>query len=453
MNNKTCLQRLKTASIVLTALATWLAGAPALVAQEAAPPPLPRETRGSAAEVLTLRQALALAMQNNRDIALARLRYTVTQKEVGLNRSAFLPNLYTGSGAAYTKGFPRTPDGAPTLFNLSYVQTVFNRPLLGQLRAAQERAQIGKLGIEREQEGVVYRTATTYLELAKVRQSLGWLRNERTSAERILEVSRQRAAEGLELPIEITRAQLTLVRIAQRIVQMEGREEVLARQLRDMIGLPPEQAFDVSPDELPHAPEQPVEELLALAVAHSPELKEAELERRARAHRLKGERGGYWPTLDLISFYGLYTKRNNFEDFFVSFERHGFSFGVRAQIPIFSSRTSSAVALAKANLDAADLELKKKRVELDLVVRQESRAARELDATREVARLELQLAQENLKLLQEQYREGRIGLRDLEKARVEEGEKWMAFVDAEYQRQKARLDLLRRTGQLARVLQ
>jgi outer membrane protein TolC len=111
------------------------------------------------------------------------------------------------------------------------------------------------------------------------------------------------------------------------------------------------------------------------------------------------------------------------------------------------------VALAKANLDAADLELKKKRVELDLAVRQESRAARELDATREVARLELQLAQENLKLLQEEYREGRIGLRDLEKARVEEGEKWMAFVDAEYQRQKARLDLLRRTGQLARVLQ
>jgi outer membrane protein TolC len=78
---------------------------------------------------------------------------------------------------------------------------------------------------------------------------------------------------------------------------------------------------------------------------------------------------------------------------------------------------------------------------------------RERDAAKEVARLELQLAQQNIGVLQTQYSEGRVNLRELERARLEENEKWMGYLDANFQRQQAQLDLLKTAGQLDKVWQ
>jgi outer membrane protein TolC len=70
-----------------------------------------------------------------------------------------------------------------------------------------------------------------------------------------------------------------------------------------------------------------------------------------------------------------------------------------------------------------------------------------------VARLELQLAQQNLQVLQSQFGEGKANLREVERARLDENEKWMAFLDANFQRQQAQLELLRTAGQLEKALE
>ena len=78
---------------------------------------------------------------------------------------------------------------------------------------------------------------------------------------------------------------------------------------------------------------------------------------------------------------------------------------------------------------------------------------RESDAGKEVARLELQLAQQNLQEFEERFAEGKAGLREVEKARLDENEKWMALLDATFARQQAQLDLLKTAGQLDKMLQ
>ncbi|MGD0907229.1 MAG: hypothetical protein ABSA96_06585, partial [Candidatus Acidiferrales bacterium] len=82
-----------------------------------------------------------------------------------------------------------------------------------------------------------------------------------------------------------------------------------------------------------------------------------------------------------------------------------------------------------------------------------ARVVREADLGGEVARLELQVAQENVRVLQAQFDQGRGSLKDLEAAHLEENDKWLAFLDANYARQQAQLDLLRTTGQLSTALQ
>ena len=92
---------------------------------------------------------------------------------------------------------------------------------------------------------VIVRTATAYLELGKVRHSLELMRSEQASAEKILEVIRDRVAANQELPIEVTRSQLALARIQERIVKLEDRDDILAEQIRDLTGIPDGQSIEV----------------------------------------------------------------------------------------------------------------------------------------------------------------------------------------------------------------
>ena len=197
---------------------------------------------------LTLKRAVALALQNSRELAMARLQYTIAQNEVTVQKAEFRPNLYTGAGAVYTYGFPTTPGGAlPSVFKLAYVQTIYNPLIKGQQHAAEDRAKNQQLEIDRTHDSVIQQTASAYLELAQVRHTLELLRNESTSAQKILDYARNRAASGLELPIEVTRAELTAARIDHHVIQLTGRDEYLTEKLRGMIGFPESAAIELSP--------------------------------------------------------------------------------------------------------------------------------------------------------------------------------------------------------------
>jgi outer membrane protein TolC len=127
--------------------------------------------------------------------------------------------------------------------------------------------------------------------------------------------------------------------------------------------------------------------------------------------------------------------------------------GVQVQVPIFSAQTKASIALAQVNLDVSKAKLASQRNEVSAAMRQKTRRLREKDAAKDVARLELQLAQQNVSVLQSQFGEGRTNLRDVERARLEENEKWMAYLEANFQRQQAQLDLLQIAGQLDKVWQ
>ena len=417
-------------------------------AQEASAPGLP------AGQPLTLKHAIELALRNSRDLAIAKLQQGLAEKSAMISRADFLPNLYAGSGASYTNGIPQTPGGrAPSVFDVSYTQQIFNQPLKGQARELQERVRAQKFEVEKVRDNVILSTASAYLELGKVRHSLELLRKERQSAQRILDVTSERLSEGLELPIEVTKAQLSGARIEKRILELEGREDSLETILRSMTGLPEDQPIQVNAEELPPSAEQPVASLVGKALVNNSSLKQAEAERHARELRLKGERGGHLPTLEVVGIYSLLSKFNNYDKFYNHFQRHNINIGVQIQVPLFSAHTIAAIALATTNLKVAEAELQNQRSEISTEVRRQVHLTRELDAGREVARLELQFAQQNLSALQAQYQEGRTSLRDLEKARLEESDRWMDFLNAGFTRQQAELELLRATGQIAQAFQ
>jgi outer membrane protein len=410
--------------------------------------------RAQNGEKLTLRQAVTLALQNSQALKLARVQYNVALNEAGVDRAAFRPNLYTGAGYVYTHGFPGIPGGGPpSIFELQYTQSIFNPVLRGAQHAAEERAKNQKLELDRARDDVIVRTATSYLELAKVRHSLDLIRSERASAEKILEITQERVLANQELPIETTRSQLILARTEERIVRLEGREEILTEQIRDLTGLPDTESIGVETEEPSFASDQQEVELVNLAIENDRGLQEAENERTARQRILRGAHLSRWPNVDLVGEYSILSKFNNYAEFYKKFERNNVNVGVQVTIPIFAAKTSANVALAKSQLDAAELAVGNRRGEVRMEVQQKARNVRELEATREVARLDLKLAQETVQLAQARFDQGRATLQQIEQARLDESDKWVSFLDAEFAREQGQLTLLQATGQLAKIFQ
>jgi outer membrane protein len=423
-----------------------------VLAQDAPQPVAP----SSAPVVLTLKRAIELALQNSKDIQLAKIQMRVADDTASVTNSEFRPNLYAGSGAGYTYGLPETPGGRPpSIFSLTYTQSLLNGPLRGLVKEQQEQARAQRLQLEDTRNLVMVRVASGYLELVKVRHSLDLLRKEKESAEKIVAVTQERQGEGFELPVEVTKSQLTRAQVIQRILQLEGRQDELEVFLRDQLGLVPEQTMDVTAEDLPGAAEQEGANLVAMASQNNPSIAFAESDVKAKEFRLVGEKRGYWPTLELVSVYSLLAKYNfnNYSSIYTHFQYNNLNAGVNVQVPLFSSRTRAKVELAQADLEAAKINLNSKRNQVSAEVRQKSRRVQEADASKEVSRLELQLAQQNVAVLQAQFGEGKTNLREVEKARLDESEKWMLFLDATFQRQQAQLELLRTAGQLDKVLE
>lgn len=411
------------------------------------------EQATAAPRVLTLDETVNLALEHSPQLTLARVQYNVAKNTAGVARAEFRPNLYTGSGAAYTNGFPTTPGGAaPAIFQMSYTQSIFDKEKSGELHADEEFAKNKQLEYDNQRGTVIVQAASTYLELADVQKSLALLQSAYDSSQRIVDLAKQREAAGLELPVNVTQDELQSAKLAQELLLYQGRQDALSEQIRDMTGIPAGIPLQASMEEIPSSESMEfASNVLTEAVDHSAAIREAENYQRAREELLRGAKGAYWPTVSLIGEYSVLSKINNYQEFFQRFQRNNVTAGVSVTIPIFAARTSANVALAKSDLDEANLDLLEAKRVVQEGAEQQVRTLKEADAAKEVARLDLQLAQEQLQNAQSDFNQGRATLAQLEQAHVVENQKWLAFLDADLGREKAQLNLLNATGQLAQV--
>ena len=146
--------------------------------------------------------------------------------------------------------------------------------------------------------------------------------------------------------MEVTKAQLTKAQVLQRILQLEGRQDELEVFLRSQVGFAAEQTVEIMPEDLPGEAEQEGANLVAMAMQNNTGLQLAESDVRAKEFRLKGEKRGYFPTLELVSVYSLLGRFNNYDQFFSTFQRNNLMpacrcrcrFSARARRPTWGSR-------------------------------------------------------------------------------------------------------------------
>ena len=114
---------------------------------------------------------------------------------------------------------------------------------------------------------------------------------------------------------------------------------------------------------------------------------------------------------------------------------------------------SAAAAQAEAEAAHLRLEMNAARNRIMLDTRQSFQNLKRAQTARDVAQLDLELSRDQLSILLAKMNEGRVSMQQVEQARFEENEKWIAFYDAQCTAEKAAWDVLRQTGDLMAALQ
>ncbi|MCC6858714.1 MAG: TolC family protein [Bryobacterales bacterium] len=403
---------------------------------------------------MTLTQAAELALQQNPDLTLARLDEQKAAQAVREARDPFWPQVVAGSGLAYTNGYPMSIEGSgPSIFQVSARQFVFNRAQTLAVAQARENARAAGVRTGEARDDAAFRVADLFLTAERCARASRVARTQVENLEKVLNSVRIRVSEGHELPIEERRAELNLARARQRAAALEADQEFAERSLATVLGFSAEDRVRAA--EQNHAFPLPESEEAAVdaALSSSKESRRLESAMQVKTLEIRQHRAARLPRLDLVAQYGMFSKFNNYEDFFRKFQRNNGQIGVSIQVPVLPGPGIGArVAQAEAGLARLRAELQAARNRIELDTRRSYQMVHQSEMARQVARLDLDLAREQVSLLLARMEEGRASLQQVEEARFSENEKWIAFYEAQAAADRAKLELLLRTGTLVSAL-
>lgn len=400
---------------------------------------------------VTLRQAVEQALKQNPEIAMARLEEQKAQQAVRLARDPFSPKVTVGSGLAYSNGYPMSINGSgPSIFQAQATQFIFNRPQSYAVAQAREREHLSNIATAGKREEIAFRTTSLVLDAERAARLAEMARRQLESLQKVTQTVEAQIGEGRLLPVEAKRAALNVAVARQLLVDAEAEQEAAETSLALVLGYGPDDRARPVPGErtvppLPESEEAAVEE----ALARNPDLRGLGSQIAIKELEIRGQKAQRLPRIDLVAQYALFSRFNNYEDFFQKFQRNNGQIGMSFQLPLLPGPgIGAAVAQAEVEIARLRLELNQLRNRIIADTRRNFRDVRKAEAAAETARLDLELAREQLSILLAQVQEGRAGLRQVEEARVAETTKWMAFYDAQLAMERAKWNLLRQTGDL-----
>jgi len=400
-------------------------------------------------EPLRFRRAIDLALQHSGIMGIAAANQLHSRKAYEEVRNHYLPQLMVGSGLGYSYGFPLTLEGsAPAVASFTSQQSLFNLSLRQFLKAAKIDWQASSLDVQDKRAEVILDTAVSYAQLVNLTGKLNTLSDAQRAAEKAQSITEQRLNEGVDSKLDLTRSQLAAARIRLRIADAQGQADVLREHLAKFTGLTPAE-IQPDPESMPPLPLIAQEDNLAVrALANSPVVKLADQKAEAAAARAQGEHKATLPFADLASQYAYLARFNNYNQYFLNYNANNLAAGLNIRFPFYNPVQKARAAQADADSVVAhkQADLTRNQVSEDTLKLQ--RSLRQLQAARDVAKLDWQVSQGEFDAVQGRVQTGNANLREAQLAQLEVNDKYSAYLDAEFELTRSELQLLRLTGEL-----
>jgi outer membrane protein TolC len=240
---------------------------------------------------------------------------------------------------------------------------------------------------------------------------------------------------------------------------------VLREHLSKLTGLA---AADIQtdPDSIPAPPTAPPNEDAAKdAAASNPSVEAAVEHARAQYLRAQGEHKSLWPSIDFAAQYALLSKFNNFQNYYIpsrpcttalgtflcvtsGFQQNNATIGVSIRFPIFNAPQRSRAHAADADALKATKQAEAARNQVSEQTLRLQRSVAQMQAARDVAQLEYEIAEKDLTAVQTRMDAGSATLHDLDEARSQASERFIALQDVVFELERSQIGVLRSTGDL-----
>ncbi len=401
------------------------------------------------AEPVPLKRVVELALAHSTATAAASAdeqRVFASYREA---RNQYIPQLVVGSGLGKSWGFPLSLEGsAPSILNVNSQSTIYNPATRDFVRAAKTDWNAATIQTKDQRNQVIQDTVLSYAELAKWEGLAAHLQEEHAAARKTEQLVGERIQEGVDNPLMQNKAHLSTARLRLRLAEAQGAIDVIRNRLSHWTGLAAS-SIETVPESMPSLPEvRQEDDLSGQAVRSSPAVQVAENRATAETFRARGEHRAMLPSADFAAQYGLLAEYNNYDLFFKTFQRHNATVGVVLRFPFFSptqrarAQAADAAALkAKKDAEAARNQISEETLRLQ-------RSVEQMAAAQEVADLEYRVAQSDLESLEVRLEAGTVGWHDVQDAREQSSERYNSLQDANFQLARARITLLRATGEL-----
>ena len=224
--------------------------------------------------------------------------------------------------------------------------------------------------------------------------------------------------------------------------------------------------IQTDPDSIPAPPPLPATEQDTKDTASSnPSVQAAVEHARAQYLRAQGEHRALLPSIDFAAQYALLSKFNNYQNYYIpsrpcvtalgeflcvtnSFQQNNATIGVSIRFPIFNAAQRSHAQAADADALKASKQAEAARNQVSEETLRLERSVAQMQAARDVAQLEYEIADKNLAAVHTRMDAGTANLHDLDDAQSQVSERLIALQDVAFELERAELGLMRSTGDL-----
>ena len=403
---------------------------------------------------LTLQQAVEIATKQNLDVVLARLEEQRAAQSVTIQKDAFYPKIFAGSGGAWTSGYPQSIDGnPPAIVQARVLMSLYNRPLTLRVAQARENQRGAALEAAATTDDSLFEVAARYVEAEYGAHVLDLQSKQAASLRKILESIQARLAEGRALPLELKKAELDVAIAKDKTLELEYNQEASETALANLLGYSAgDRVQPVKEERAPLSLPESEEAALANAYQSNKSLKVLESKMQAKRLEVKSYRAEWLPQFDVVAQYALLA-HYNFADSFRRFQPNNGELGVSFKLPLLVGPASKAYASqGEIEISKLRVQVSQARTKIQTNVHQAYRDLSRAESAREVSHKAVEWAQEQLRVLLERYEAGRVPLKEVEEARLVENEKWMSYFSNNSLVDRARLLVLKTSGTLLSAL-
>lgn len=404
---------------------------------------------------ISFTSAVDLALRNSPKVKGAEADVAKAQAAVSQTIDVYVPSVSVGAGLGQAYGYSPYP---PTLFTFASQSLVYNASQYSYIRSARAGLRAAKLRLMDAREEVAEDATVTFAAVDRDQQRETTLRQQSGYADRLTIIVQDRLSLGYDTKIDLTTTKLTSAQIRLALLKAEDDTQGDRVHLGNLIGTP---GVMVRVEGGLPSFSQDGKESHSSGTAENAGVAAAFENARAKAQQAIGdEKFLYRPQVSLAIQYNRYA---TFTDSFKQIQALNPSvnvgandevFGVQINLPLFdklhrAKARESAADAARALHDAEGLQI----ASSEGVARLNHTIA-ELQARREVAALEQQLAQQQLDATLVQINAAAsssgspITPKDEQTSRIAERDKYLAVIDSNYQLRQAEINVLRQTGGL-----